>query len=140
LTLDPSTIETIEQFNTQFADALGRADVSAIADMFTQDAVVLPPRRNTVTGENIRKYFLFFAQQTQSPKLLTSTLDPLNADVVREVGIISFRTRGENTERVTGRYFFLWQRVGDGWKINSFIWTRNAQANPSAQRTNVSGV
>jgi ketosteroid isomerase-like protein len=133
-------IETIEELNNEFVSALNSADVSAVANMFTETAAILPPRRNTVNSADIQKYLLFFAQRVQNLKMIASNLDVLGPDLVREIGVISFRTRGENSARVMGRYFFMWQRVESVWKINTFFWSRNVESTPSPGLRGPSGV
>lgn len=127
--LEARDITAIEQLGERFADALNRGDVSSITGMLADDAMVIPTRRNPSKGANaIRRFLLSFAQQMQNVKLLPTDLDPLGADLAREVGTISFRVRGGTPSRVVGRYLFLWQRTDGGWKLATFIWNRTPPA------------
>ena len=129
--VEDQDIAAIEQLNDRFTAALNSGDISAITDMVTDNAILLPARGKSVKGSNIQKYLLFLAQQMQNAKFLTTDLDPIGPELAREVGTFSFRTRGPNSlRRIVGRYLFLWQRVAGEWKLSTFVWSRDPEAGP----------
>lgn len=133
--LDPEDVEKLEQLNDELTTALRNGDVSAILDMVTDDAVVIPARGTLVKGGSIQRYFLSLAQQAHNPKFMALDLDAVGSDAAREVGTFSFRTRGQNSVRVIGSYLFLWQRVAGEWRLGSAALTRNTAAGPGMDRS-----
>ena len=54
----PATIEELGQMNRDFAKALVAKDATAAANLYTENASLLPPNEPMVTGrENIKNYW-----------------------------------------------------------------------------------
>lgn len=130
----------IEALNKQFVEAFKTRDFTVIAGMFTDDAVMLPPRREIITGRSNIQSFWTRAPRIQEVKFDTDAVTPLGGDVVREIGTLRMRVdraRGESGEAVQaeatsqqsreifGKYVFVWRKIGGEWKLETSIWNRN---------------
>jgi uncharacterized protein (TIGR02246 family) len=117
---------TIEQLNEKFAAAFNKGDAAAVAAMYTEDAVVLPPGADMVRGrENIRAFWAKTAEQIQDIKLTTVDVKPLGPDAAREIGTFSLKTKGQQPQEVSGKYVVVWQKAGTDWKLATDIWNGN---------------
>ena len=135
----------IEGLNRQFVEAFKTRNFSAVAQMFTDDAVMLPPRNNIITGKSNIQSFWTRATRIREMKFDTDSLAALSGDVVREIGTFRMRVeRPANPENVgesnaggsarveqsrsreiLGKYVFLWRNINDDWKLETSIWNRN---------------
>ena len=117
---------TIEQLNEKFVAAFNKGDAAAVAAMYTEDAVVLPPGADMVKGrENIRGFWAKMAEQVQYAKLTTVDVKPLGPDAAREIGTFSLKTKGPQPQEVSGKYVVVWQKAGNDWKLATDIWNGN---------------
>jgi ketosteroid isomerase-like protein len=143
-----------EGLNRQFVEAFKTRDFNAVADMFTADAVMLPPRRNIVMGKSKIQSFWTRSKRLHELKFDTDSVTTLGGDVVREIGTLRMligRNGGgrggednsdassDQAERakireVLGKYVFVWRKVGGDWKLETSIWNRNRPSTPSRRR------
>jgi len=134
----------VEGLNRQFVEAFKTRNFSAVAQMFTDDAVMLPPRNNIITGKSNIQSFWTRATRIREVKFDTDSLAALGGDVVREIGKFRMRverpvdpeTGGESgpgsaragqarSREILGKYVFLWRNINGDWKLETSIWNRN---------------
>ena len=117
---------TIERLNAEFAAAFNKGDAAAVAAMYAEDAVVLPPGADMIRGRDaIRAFWAHMAEQAQDAKLSTVDVKPLGPDAAREIGTFSLRTKGQQPQEVSGKYVVVWQKAGNDWKLATDIWNGN---------------
>lgn len=141
----------IEGLNKQFVEAFKTRDFSVVADMFTDDAVMLPPRRNIITGKSKIQSFWTRSKRLHELKFDTDSVTTLASGVVREIGTLrmlvgrsgggrggedSSDATSDQAERaqpreISGKYVFVWRKVDDRWKLETCIWNRNKSDKPS---------
>ena len=93
----------IEGLNKQFVEAFKTRDFSAVANMFTDDAVMLPPRRNIITGKSKIQSFWTRSNRLHELKFDTDSVTTLGSDVVREIGTLRMLVGPESTGAVAAR-------------------------------------
>ena len=109
-----------------FAAALNAGDGAALAELYREDAVILPPGAEMISGrEAIRSFWEQGMGTFEDIELTTVDVEPLGTDATREIGTFSFTTTGEQPQQVTGKYVVIWHRQGDAWKIGTDIWNMN---------------
>ncbi len=144
----------IEGLNKQFVEAFKTRDFSAVANMFTEDAVMLPPRRNIITGKSKIQSFWTRSKRLHELKFDTDSVTTLGNDIVREIGTLRMLVgqsrlgrggeesgnassdqvdRGQPRE-ILGKYVFVWRKVGGDWRLETSIWNRNRPGTPSRRR------
>ena len=128
-----------EELNKKFVEAFKTRNFAPVAAMFADDAVILPPRRNIVTGRDTIQSFWTQSRRLLDLKFESISFTPLGGDVAREIGFLSMRMKrgggrrqnqrgGEGEQaflEVSGKYLFLWRKVGGEWKLESIMWNIN---------------
>ena len=114
---------TIEKLNDAFEAAFNKADFAALANMYTEDAYLLPPGSELAKGRsNVQAYWTKAGEGVGDLKLTTLDLKPLGSDAAREVGTFSLMTKGRQRQQLVGKYVVVWQKVGNEWKLATDIW------------------
>lgn len=117
---------TIQSLNDKFAQAFNAGDAAAIAALYTDDAVALPPGGEMMKGRSdIQSFWKGATEQLGGGKLTTVDVKPLGKEAAREIGTFSFRTKGSQPQDVTGKYVVVWEKVGNDWKLATDIWNMN---------------
>ena len=109
--------ETIQALDDQFSAAASRGDADAIAALYAPDATILPPDNSVVTGPGVRALFGGMVTQVSNLKLTAAEVSRLSPDYIREIGVVTFATKGEKPANVSGSYVVVWKRVGGAWKL-----------------------
>jgi uncharacterized protein (TIGR02246 family) len=126
---DTHVNDAIAALSHQFGDNFSNGDFAALAAMFSEDAVVLPPGTNVVSGrENIRSFWRQ-ARRIQSLSLEPSSVKSLGDGGAREAGVmvIGMRASQRGREReVRGKYVLVWHLEDGDWLIDSAMWNMNA--------------
>ena len=123
LAQDRASIQTL---NDQFTKAFNAGDIAAVAAHYTEDATVLPPGAEMVLGRNaILTFWKSAADQIGDIKLTAVDVKPLGSNAAREIGTFSLRTKGAQSQQVTGKYVVVWEKVGGDWKLATDIWNMN---------------
>jgi ketosteroid isomerase-like protein len=145
-----------EGLNKQFVEAFKTRDFAALAGMFTEDAVMLPPRRDMITGKRNIQSFWTQARRIRQVRFDSDSVATLGGDVIREIG--TFRMllerggsrRGDEeaseddiaggadrttaSREIVGKYVFLWRKIKGEWKLETSMWNRNQAEQGGAQR------
>ncbi|QRM35990.1 SgcJ/EcaC family oxidoreductase [Microvirga sp. VF16] len=117
---------TIQNLNDQFTSAFNTGDIAAVAAHYTDDAAVLPPGAEMVMGRNaILTFWKSAAEQIGDIKLTAVDVKPLGSNAAREIGTFSLRTKGSQSQEITGKYVVVWEKVGADWKLATDIWNTN---------------
>ncbi len=114
---------TIEKLNDAFEAAFNKGDFAALANMYTEDAYLLPPGSELAKGRsNVQTFWTKAGEGVGDLKLTTLDVKPLGSDAAREVGTFSLMTKGQQRQQVVGKYVVVWQKVGSEWKLATDIW------------------
>jgi ketosteroid isomerase-like protein len=124
MSADLNDVDKIREKTEHFFAALGRNDVSAIEDMHTDNAVILPPNRRIVQGDNIKALWRNMAPRFQNLQSTITSVDAIGAEAARGIGRFRFRPQREEAEPIIFKYLMLWQKVDGEWKISSMVWNR----------------
>ena len=117
---------TIQSLSNKFAQAFNAGDAAAVAALYTEDAVILPPGGEMMKGKSaIQVFWKGAAEQLDDGKLTTVDVKPLGSEAAREIGTFSFRTKGSQPQEITGKYVVVWEKVGGDWKLATDIWNTN---------------
>jgi uncharacterized protein (TIGR02246 family) len=117
---------TIQKLNDRFVAAFNKGDAAAIATMYTNDAVVLPPGSDMVKGKTaIEAFWKKSAEQLGDMKLTTVDVKPLGTSAAREIGTFTLKTKAQPPQDVPGKYVVVWHKIGPDWKLGTDIWNTN---------------
>ena len=113
----------IQSLDDKFAEAFNRGDAAAVAAMYGDNAVVLPPGAPMVKGrKDIEAFWKGAREQLGDLKLTTLDVVPLGGAAAREIGRFTLKTKGDQPQEVVGKYVVVWHRVGGAWKLGTDIW------------------
>jgi ketosteroid isomerase-like protein len=115
----------IAEASLAFSAAYVAGDTVALGELYTEDAVLMPPNRNIEGNDQIRAYFAPAEGRRQVGHKLTSERLLIDGDLAIDMGTWSSTTQRENDEPRTSseRYLVVWQRQGDGtWKMAWDAW------------------
>lgn len=110
-----------------FSDAYVGGDTARLADLYTDDALVLPPGQ-TVQGRGaIQRYFGPGPRRVNLAHAMTSERLDVQGDIATDVGEWSntWRIGDEDAQTASGRYLVVWRRGPDGrWRMVYDMWHR----------------
>ncbi len=123
-----TTHEAIERANQAFAQAFNHGDAAAVARCYTQNARVLPPNGEPVTG---RAAIEGFWRAVMGRGVATVTLETVELvdqeDTAYEVGQYTVTgAAGQQVDR--GKYVVIWQRGLGEWLLHRDIWSSSEPA------------
>jgi ketosteroid isomerase-like protein len=136
MVVDPQTSTAIDAATKNFADLFKRGEFAAAAEVFADDAVLLPPGPEIVAGRaNIQAYW-DAGGAIQEMVFEPASRKAIGDDVVREAGALKLWTsgQGQRAREISCKYVLVWQKLGEAWKMESCVWNRIADPSGAAQQ------
>ena len=124
-----------EPFPEEVADAwverFAAHDAAGVAALYTEDAQLLPPDMEVVSGRAAIQEFVAKNNPPGGPAFEFATIETLVfGDFAHRQG--SFTVKGPNgAAPETGKFIELWKKVDGKWLIHRDIWSRNALPAPA---------
>jgi uncharacterized protein (TIGR02246 family) len=116
----------IEKQAADFAAAFNRGDAKAVAAMYTEDAIALPPDADLVRGRAAIEKLWTEAMASGMKTLAFTVLDVQSSgNLAVETGraMIGLQPPGQPMTTQAGKYVVVWQRGADGqWRLLRDIW------------------
>jgi uncharacterized protein (TIGR02246 family) len=125
------TRAAIEAANARFVSLFKQANGAGVAALYTQDAQVLPPNSDSVSGRAAIEKFWQGVMDSgiKGAKLTTVEVTPAG-NTAYEVGRYELSGADGNVLD-NGKYVVIWKRDGGQWKLHRDIW--NTSAPPPAK-------
>jgi uncharacterized protein (TIGR02246 family) len=118
----------IEKANQAFVENVRKGDAKAIANLYTNDGVLLPAGMNIIQGRKAVEEFWGGAIKGMGLKdAILKTIDILGSgDTYTERGeyVLKMVSAGKSMED-KGKYIVVWKNTPDGWKLHWDIWNTN---------------
>ena len=127
--------DAIASANQKFMDAFSRSDAAGIAALYTEDARLLPPDSQMITG---REAIQSFWQGAMDMGLKEAKLDIVEVESAGNLAyeISRFALSGEQpggeSIKLTGKYVVVWKNQDGVWKLHVDIWNADAAAKSAA--------
>jgi uncharacterized protein (TIGR02246 family) len=100
-------------------------DAAGVAELYTEDAQLLPPDAEIVNGRAAIQEFVGRTNPPGSAALEIATVETLVfGDYAYRQG--SFKLNGGATAPVSGKFIELWKKTDGKWLIHRDIWSANA--------------
>ena len=118
----------IAEAHRRLEQAFNRGDAAAVAALYTEDATLLPPGADILSGRRAAQARWQAAYDTGARNL---SLDPVSVetwgDAAREIGRFTLEAPGQGglTARVEGKYVAVWRNTADGSRLDTDIWNLN---------------
>jgi ketosteroid isomerase-like protein len=124
-----ATVEELGQMNRDFAKAMNAQDAVAAANLYDENASILPPNEPMVTGrENIKKYMQGFLDAGYVSGSASTFAAESDGDLGYETGTFVIKMKGADgsiTEE-TIKYIELLKRNNEGkWMSIYGMWSAN---------------
>jgi len=131
--MDLSQVRTaIEQANIEFGAAVTQGDSAALADLYTDDARLLPPNSDMIQGREGIETFWSGGFQMGIKEVVLTTRDVLGmGDMACEIGEYDLTIQPEEQEAINDhrKYLVIWKKGTDGtWKLHVDIWNTSLPA------------
>ncbi len=123
--LSSSEKEIARQANA-FSAAFINGDADAIAELYTQDAVIFPTSSEMIVGrDKIREYWKW----KPNSKIIMHKVTPTGIEVIGDVATdygyytVSGEHEGSPWGPKRGKYLIVWKRENDGkWRMQLDMW------------------
>jgi len=120
--------KAIEKVNINAREGFRRGDAAAVAALYTEDAILLPPNSKMIRGrQKIEGFWTAAIQMGVKDVVLTTVELSGSDDTVYEVGNCTLKIHPPGKEPIEykGKYIVIWKRTADGWKLHRDIWNSN---------------
>ena len=118
----------ITSTNQKFMDAFKRGDAAGIAALYTDEAKLLPPGNQMMSGREAIESFWRGAMNMgiKEAKLETVRVEA-EGNLAYEIGRFALTVQPESGESttLTGKYVVVWKNQGGTWKLHADIWNTN---------------
>ena len=116
----------IDKQNKKYMKFYNNGDASGVAELHSDDALVMPPNIDMVKGKMSIKKAISDEISAGATDLVFTTLDMYgNEEFVTEVGRYSLNVKneGEIVMSDSGKYVVLWEQVSkNNWLMKADIW------------------
>jgi uncharacterized protein (TIGR02246 family) len=120
---EPGSREAIESAVRRYVAASNQGDVKALAALYADDAVLLPPDHEPIQGREAIK--AFWSQGTDQGLEVTTLAIEVEGDLGYLVGRYNLPATEEEPAD-SGKYVMCLKRQRDGsWKLTADIWNRS---------------
>ena len=128
--------KAIANGNDILSNSLAKADIQSIANLYTEDAVLLPPNSEMLEGRDSIKTFWESVTHMGLVNIHLTTTDITGAgNIAIETGNYKLEIYPEGKEAIYdhGKFLVVWQEQNDNsWKIIRDMWNSDVQPSPPA--------
>ena len=117
----------IKKASRAFSDAYVRGDTDAIRNLYTEDAVILPPGRTIRGNTKIAGYFAPRPNRVNISHSMESSALTVEGNLAIDIGIWNntWRIGKAKAQSASGQYLVVWLRGADGcWRMQYDMWHR----------------
>ena len=120
------SIEVVsKEVSSIYGQALKDGDIEAIVSLYSEDATLMPPDENSVSGISaIREYYSGLMESGfhgMSSRLLSIEEAPDFAYEAVEFTLYSNPDESMSEDQ-NGKHILIWKRVNGAWKVHFDIW------------------
>jgi uncharacterized protein (TIGR02246 family) len=120
--------KAIEKANLKFGEGIRQGNATAVAALYTDDAILLPPNSEMIRGrQGIEKFWRAVMQMGVKDGVLTTGELSGTGDTIHEIGNYTLKIHPEGQQPIEdkGKYIVIWKHTASGWKLHRDIWNSN---------------
>ena len=120
--------KAIEKVNIKEGEGFRRGDPAAVAALYAEDAILLPPNSEMIRGRRkIEEFWSTAMQMGVKDAVLTTVELSVIGDTAHEIGnyTLKIHPQGRGPFEDKGKYIVVWKHTADGWKLHRDIWNSN---------------
>ena len=121
-------VATIQKANDAFTTAFNAGDPASVAQLYTPDAVILPPGAEWKKGRaDIQAFWAGAIKSGLKNASLTTLSVEKYGSAAREIGRVSLDAPGASgqTTKIDGKYVVIWKKIAGKWLLDTDIWNLN---------------
>jgi uncharacterized protein (TIGR02246 family) len=122
----------IEEINKKFGEGFRQGNAAIVAELYTDDAVLLPPNFDAIKGKKGIEAFWAGGMQMGIKGVVLNSVDfMIMGDNVCEIGKYNLMIQPEGQEAMEdqGKYLVIWRQASEGvWKLHIDIWNSSKPA------------
>ncbi len=123
LTAQKDASVEIMQANEKFMNLFNAGDIDEFVSVYTEDARLLPPNGQIVTGkENLKNFWNGMMEAGIKPVLKTVSAHRYGKTVIEE-GNVAIHAGDQVVDNV--KYIVIWKKINGDWKMYQDIWNSN---------------
>lgn len=113
----------IEAENAKFVAAFNAGDADAVAALYTEDGMILPPGGDAVSGRDGIAEFWAAAMESgvAGARLTVDEVHDIGDDTIVEISRYELLD-AEGAPVGAGKYMVYWRKVGGDWQLHRDIW------------------
>jgi uncharacterized protein (TIGR02246 family) len=115
----------VEKAWLDYAHGVHKGDALAMASLFTEDAIMLPPNSEMIRGRKaIQKYTEFQVKVGLKDANFTTVEASRSGDTIYEMGNLNAKVspKGKKSFEEKLQYVCIWKHTASGWKAHWTIW------------------
>lgn len=113
----------VEAASAAFLEAFNAGDAEAVAAMYTEDAVILPPGSDAVEGRAAIQEAMAAETAAMGDAVMTFETNEVQAAHGHALEVGGYTVEGaDGTHLDHGKFIAIWKNTDDGWKMTHDIW------------------
>ena len=113
----------IEAAGVAFLEAFNAGDAEAVAAMYAEDAVILPPGKEAIEGRAAIEADWEADMASMEGMVMSFEITEVQAAHGHALEVGGYTVEGADGSHVDhGKYIAIWKNTDDGWKISRDIW------------------
>jgi len=119
-------LQIMQTLSDRLAAAFNSGDSARIAQLYSEDAILMPPGAKMIKGrDGVEKYWRTAVRTVMDSKLTAVELKSIDQAGAQEIGSFTARSRGAHPREIDGKFVILWRKAGDDWQVAVDIWNAN---------------
>lgn len=113
----------VEAASAAFVEAFNAGDAEAVAAMYTEDAVILPPGSDAVEGRAAIQEAMATELAAMGDAVMTFETNEVQAAHGHALEVGGYTVEGADGAHLDhGKFIAVWKNTDDGWKMTRDIW------------------